>query len=387
MFSKFNHVSQAYQMNNNLVTDANNNVSINQQNVAKINNYNQPQSQSNGQNLNCEIRNMDEEEDDVDSLNINFEDVNEQSDMEEYYNNCADQIINSNNNNNNNNEQMNNNLNKKAENCLYENPQHYMYSPKILSPNKTMNNRINSYPYPSPSNSSSPSTIDSVLTNEIPPIENSFGISNSTKVNTKNIHCVKEKIRRDRIKMSCNQLRKLIPNVNGFKTDMASLLETSVYWAELINTYVPEQYLNFIKSKLGSLASIKNNGQMKSLQHSTSNSNILSQKYKQNYEYFLAKNQHEVLQHVQSEMQNNSQTSSLSSGLNINQFEPLPLDINHTYNSLPASLNLKPNSWLPYSFQLNESNNQNHHHLMAYNEFYDKMIKKSPSNNSFNYER
>lgn len=47
--------------------------------------------------------------------------------------------------------------------------------------------------------------------------------------------------------MSCNQLRKLVPNVSGFKTDMASLLETSVLWAQLINSNVPEQYLNNVK--------------------------------------------------------------------------------------------------------------------------------------------
>ena len=49
---------------------------------------------------------------------------------------------------------------------------------------------------------------------------------------------------RDRIKISCNQLRKLIPNISGFKTDMASLLETCVVWAQLINTDVPHEYLN-----------------------------------------------------------------------------------------------------------------------------------------------
>ena len=48
---------------------------------------------------------------------------------------------------------------------------------------------------------------------------------------------------RDRIKFSCNELRRLIPNLNGVKTDMASLLETSVLWIQLINSNIPEQLL------------------------------------------------------------------------------------------------------------------------------------------------
>jgi hypothetical protein len=37
-----------------------------------------------------------------------------------------------------------------------------------------------------------------------------------------------------------------MPSVSGFKTDMASLLETCVLWSQLINSSVPEEYLNTV---------------------------------------------------------------------------------------------------------------------------------------------
>jgi hypothetical protein len=37
-----------------------------------------------------------------------------------------------------------------------------------------------------------------------------------------------------------------MPSVNGFKTDMASLLETCVLWSQLINSNVPEEYLSAV---------------------------------------------------------------------------------------------------------------------------------------------
>lgn len=87
-----------------------------------------------------------------------------------------------------------------------------------------------------------------------------LGMSSSLpnkKIFNRNIHCVKEKIRRDRIKFSCNELRRLIPNLNGVKTDMASLLETTVLWIQLINSNIPEQLL--INNKLESLKLLRNN--------------------------------------------------------------------------------------------------------------------------------
>lgn len=81
------------------------------------------------------------------------------------------------------------------------------------------------------------------------------------KILTRNIHCVKEKIRRDRIKFSCNELRRLIPNLNGVKTDMASLLETSVLWIQLINSNIPEQLLINVQKKLESFKLLRSNKQ------------------------------------------------------------------------------------------------------------------------------
>lgn len=89
-----------------------------------------------------------------------------------------------------------------------------------------------------------------------------MGISSSLpnkKIFNRNIHCVKEKIRRDRIKFSCNELRRLIPNLNGVKTDMASLLETSVLWIQLINSNIPEQLLVNVQNKLEGLKLLRSN--------------------------------------------------------------------------------------------------------------------------------
>lgn len=129
---------------------------------------------------------------------------------------------------------------------------------------------------------------------------------------------------------------------------------------------------------------MKTSNQSKNL-HSSS-AGLLSHKYKQNFEYLMSKNQQEAIQHAHDL---HMPTGSPHAGPNT-AYEQFPMD----FNSLPASLNLKPNSWLPYSFQLNnETNNclkiapqnvSHHHHMMAYNEFYDKMIKKSPTNNLFN---
>lgn len=136
------------------------------------------------------------------------------------------------------------------------------------------------------------------------------------------------------------------------------------------------------------MATLKTSNPSKNMQNVTSSSNFLGQKYKQNFEYLISKNQQEAIQHAH-DLQ--MPISSSHAGLNV-PYEQFPLDLN--FSSLPASLNLKPNSWLPYSFQLNNETNNclnisqqnvNHHHMMAYNELYDKMIKKSPTtNNIFN---
>ncbi|RNA29858.1 Spermatogenesis- and oogenesis-specific basic helix-loop-helix-containing 2 [Brachionus plicatilis] len=383
MFSKYNPCQSSYQLGNMVgqASDVNNNF------AAPKNDFG-----SNAQGSVCAPnRKMEDEEDDVDSLNINFDDVNEQSDLEEYYNNSPEQVINTNSN-----IREIGGTNSKTETCLYESPQHFALNPKGVGhqitpckPNAAA--RINTNLFMNTPISSPPDTLlDSVLASEFNHGETVYGTPANTKPSNKNIHCIKEKIRRDRIKMSCNQLRKLIPNVGGFKTDTASLLETTVYWTELINTFVPEQYLSIIKAKLASLAAMKMSSQSKNVPSQSPNASFMGHKYKQNFEYLISKNQQEALQFSHDlHMPTNSPHASLNA-----PYEQFPMDLNHSFSSLPASLNLKPNSWLPYSFQLNHETNNclniakknaNHHHqMMAYNELYDKMIKKSPANNIFN---
>ncbi|RUS74530.1 hypothetical protein EGW08_017702 [Elysia chlorotica] len=55
-------------------------------------------------------------------------------------------------------------------------------------------------------------------------------------------HANKEKQRRVRIKDSCDQLRKLLPYVRGRKTDMASILELTVDYLQIINVSLPAEF-------------------------------------------------------------------------------------------------------------------------------------------------
>lgn len=115
---------------------------------------------------------------------------------------------------------------------------HQMISPLPLSPVSSIGSSVSSSFNPLHHSTGSSSNV-----NEIP----------SKRLFNRNIHCVKEKIRRDRIKYSCNELRRLIPNLNGVKTDMASLLETSVLWIQLINSHIPEKMLVNVQNKLESI--------------------------------------------------------------------------------------------------------------------------------------
>ncbi|XP_014781115.1 uncharacterized protein LOC106876877 isoform X2 [Octopus bimaculoides] len=54
-------------------------------------------------------------------------------------------------------------------------------------------------------------------------------------------HTAKEKLRRERIKESCGQLRVLLPYVRGRKTDMASILELGVNYIKIVNTILPQE--------------------------------------------------------------------------------------------------------------------------------------------------
>lgn len=162
------------------------------------------------------------------------------------------------------------------------------------------------------------------------------------KLFNRNIHCVKEKIRRDRIKFSCNELRRLIPNLNGVKTDMASLLETSVLWIQLINSNIPEQLLINVQNKLESLKLLQGNKQylpsqqqhqqQQNVQKSTSCSSIIDS------------SQHKNQPHHQKLLRNKN-VSNETSELNLKQeiFNPLHQSGHQHITSMP-SMNSSLNS-------------------------------------------
>lgn len=211
---KFNHANPSYPINE--CTNSNNNVSAI---PTTSSNSNSPSSGTsststslgaqNESEMNCmdsnEFRNMDEEEDDVDSLNINFDDVNDQSDIDDYYNNCSEQSLNANQINT---DLNNNNCSSKNENAIYEMSQHYNHhfsNPKPINTHHiTTQNQIPGNKRASPTSKINPCTymnsssiLESVISNEInSSVDSAFGIPNSGKPNNRNIHCVKEKIRR-----------------------------------------------------------------------------------------------------------------------------------------------------------------------------------------------
>ncbi|XP_038637568.1 spermatogenesis- and oogenesis-specific basic helix-loop-helix-containing protein 2-like isoform X2 [Scyliorhinus canicula] len=55
------------------------------------------------------------------------------------------------------------------------------------------------------------------------------------------INVIKERDRRKRIKSSCDQLRDLLPKFEGRRNDMASVLEMTVKYLELVQTLIPPQ--------------------------------------------------------------------------------------------------------------------------------------------------
>lgn len=170
----------------------------------------------------CEFRNIEEEEDDVDSININFDDVNDQSDIEEYYNlvqnkmlTCNTSNTDINNNNNNTSNLMNKNPNgsmsgansagqngyvvNKGENIFDLSPRYNNFNTKCsmtnVKPdmqNQVVNHANKGNPYML--SASTASLVDSVSENNSN--EPSFASSSSVKSSNRNIHCVKEKIRR-----------------------------------------------------------------------------------------------------------------------------------------------------------------------------------------------
>ncbi|XP_043576360.1 spermatogenesis- and oogenesis-specific basic helix-loop-helix-containing protein 2-like [Chiloscyllium plagiosum] len=60
-----------------------------------------------------------------------------------------------------------------------------------------------------------------------------------TEVQVNKINVIKERDRRKRIKSSCDQLRDLLPKFEGRRNDMASVLEMTVKYLELVQTLIP----------------------------------------------------------------------------------------------------------------------------------------------------
>ncbi|XP_046360991.1 uncharacterized protein LOC124138403 isoform X2 [Haliotis rufescens] len=76
-------------------------------------------------------------------------------------------------------------------------------------------------------------------------------------------HTTKEKLRRERIKDSCDQLRVLLPYIRGRKTDMASILEMTVDYLKIVNAAIPADFQNQVitlMSKGAVLPKIKTDG-------------------------------------------------------------------------------------------------------------------------------
>ncbi|XP_064616805.1 uncharacterized protein LOC135480809 [Liolophura sinensis] len=64
-------------------------------------------------------------------------------------------------------------------------------------------------------------------------------------------HTTKEKMRRERIKDSCDQLRALLPYIRGRKTDMASVLEKCVDYLRIVNIALPDEFKSEVAEILG----------------------------------------------------------------------------------------------------------------------------------------
>ncbi|XP_069741982.1 uncharacterized protein [Narcine bancroftii] len=73
-------------------------------------------------------------------------------------------------------------------------------------------------------------------------------VTQSDKMNV-----IKERDRRRRIKISCDQLRDLLPQFEGRRNDMASVLEMTVRYLELVQMLVPPQEQSRILSVPASL--------------------------------------------------------------------------------------------------------------------------------------
>ncbi|XP_058526839.1 spermatogenesis- and oogenesis-specific basic helix-loop-helix-containing protein 2 [Ochotona princeps] len=64
------------------------------------------------------------------------------------------------------------------------------------------------------------------------------------------LHSSKEKLRRERIKYCCEQLRSLLPHVKGRKNDAASILEATVDYVKYVREKIPPAVMNQITEVL-----------------------------------------------------------------------------------------------------------------------------------------
>ncbi|XP_014352701.1 spermatogenesis- and oogenesis-specific basic helix-loop-helix-containing protein 2 [Latimeria chalumnae] len=78
--------------------------------------------------------------------------------------------------------------------------------------------------------------------------EDSFSHANCEMDLKAQLHSKKEKMRRDRIKDCCDQLRTLLPYVKGRKNDAASILEMTVDYIRFIRDRIPQMVLSQSKS-------------------------------------------------------------------------------------------------------------------------------------------
>jgi hypothetical protein len=380
------------------------------------NNTNNNNNKKGNANNNNGMENLEEDDEDIDSLNINFDDVNDQSDSDDYYikslQNSSNQSTIKNLNHVNGNVNKNTIINGKNDMDSHHYSSHHLNTKMSTQKNSVCSSINMSYNNCSYLTSPSSSIIDASNDDNN---SNEPGYSSSTKTPAnRNIHCAKEKIRRDRIKISCNQLRRLIPSVNGFKTDMASLLETCVLWTQLVNSNVPEEYLNSIKTKMETFASFKPNLVAKNPNLISSNLNATflplaasssiskNDKFKTSYDYLISKSQsdnqlqmhhqhqmtaHHHHHHHHQQQQQHQHQQQMSMQIKSENMSPAFLkscqpsstndsstssSINNVSNSNGSTLNSslppllpKPATWSShlYSFQTSENINANNNCL------------------------
>ncbi|ESP04910.1 hypothetical protein LOTGIDRAFT_229988 [Lottia gigantea] len=91
-------------------------------------------------------------------------------------------------------------------------------------------------------------------------------------------HTIKEKMRRERIKDSCDQLRVLLPYIRGRKTDMASILEMTVDYLKLITSSLPPDFQSQIIAMMTAGTLVEPHSKSDSTSRSSTSSSTSSRK-------------------------------------------------------------------------------------------------------------